>query len=168
VVALWPEQNGGHPTIAYQTVFAVNLALQVAWFLLPSRASKTPLFLAHTIHWRPVARTQCLAAAGSYDRAIDRWMARIAAAREEAADWRAAAIASALFALALSASFTQAIAAQRMAGVHVVQLPDRLQRGLLFETEATQHWSGDRTPMAVTTARMAPVVDDFDFGVANR
>jgi hypothetical protein len=55
-----------------------------------------------------------------------------------------------------------------MAGVHVVQMPDRFQTGLLFETEATQHWSGDRTPMPVITARMPPVVDDFDFGVANR
>ena len=95
-------------------------------------------------------------------------MARIAAAREEAAAWRAAAIASALFALTLSASFAQAIAAQRMAGVHVVQMPDRFQTGLLFETEATQHWSGDRTSTPVIIARMAPVVDDFDFGVANR
>jgi hypothetical protein len=42
VVALWPEQNGGHPTIGYQTAFAVNLTLQVAWFL-PPRARRRPL-----------------------------------------------------------------------------------------------------------------------------
>ena len=125
VVALWPEHNGHHPAIAYQTAFAVNLALQVSalsWFLLSSGPSKVPVFLAHAIHRRPALRTYCIAAAASYERAIDASMARIAAARHQAAAWRAAAIASAVLTLALCSSFAQAVATQRMAAVHVVEL----------------------------------------------
>ncbi len=47
VVALWPEQNGHPPVIAYQSAFAVNLALQVSalsWFLLPLAHPKRPCF----------------------------------------------------------------------------------------------------------------------------
>jgi MFS family permease len=127
VVALWPEQSGHHSAIAYQTAFAVNLALQVsalAWFLSTSRASKVPVFLAHAIHRRPAAQTRNLGAAASYERAIDEWMARVAAARHQEAAWRAAAIASGILTLALSGSFAQVVATQRIAAVHVVQLRD--------------------------------------------
>lgn len=127
VVALWPEHNGHHPAIAYQTAFALNLALQVAalsWFLLSSRASKTPVFLAHDIHLGPVVRTHSPSAAASYGRAIETWVTYIATARNQAAAWRAAAIASAVLMLALCASFAQAIAKQHMAAVHVVELRD--------------------------------------------
>jgi MFS family permease len=122
VVALWPEQNGHHPAVAYQTAFSLNLALQVAslsWFLLPSRASRVPVFLAHAIHRQSAARTHCIAA--SYDRAIDWWVVCIADARHQTTTWRVAAIASATLALALCASFAQAIATQQMAAVYVVQ-----------------------------------------------
>jgi MFS family permease len=125
VVALWPEHNGHHPPIAYQTAFAVNLALHVSaltWFLLPSRASKVPVFLAHAIHRRQVERAPSPSAAASYDRAIEMWIGRVTAARHQAAAWRAAAIASAILTLALCASLSQAIATQQMATVHVVQL----------------------------------------------
>jgi len=159
VVALWPEQNGHHPVIAYQSAFTVNLALQVgalSWFLLPDQASKAPVFLAHPIHRRPAVRTHSIAAAASYERAIDAWMARIAAARQQAAAWRLAAIVSAVLALTLSGSLAQAIAIHRMAPVHVVQLRDSFQTGLLLQTEADQHPSGHGAPMAVIAQRKAP------------
>jgi MFS family permease len=139
VVALWPEQNGHHPAIAYQTAFTVNLALQVSalsWFLLPSRSPTIPVFLAHTIHLRPATQTHGLAAAAGYEAAIKMWMARICAARQHALAWRAAAIASASLTLALCASFAQASATQRMAGVYVFHLRDNFQTGPLFETAA--------------------------------
>jgi hypothetical protein len=120
VVALWPEQNGHPPVVAYQSAFAINLALQVSalsWFLLPHQASKAPVFLAHTIHRRPAPRTYCIAASASYERALDAWMARIAAARHQAAAWRMAAIASAVLTLALCASFAQAVATQQIASM---------------------------------------------------
>ena len=127
VVAFWPEHNGHHPAIAYQTAFAVNLALQVSglvWFLLPHRAAKAPVFLAHAVHRRPAIRIRCLAAAASYQRAAEAWMARIVAARHQAATWCAAAVASAVLTLALSGSFAQVLATQRGAMVHVIQLHD--------------------------------------------
>jgi MFS family permease len=127
VVALWPEQSGHHPAIAYQTAFAVNLALQVgalAWFLLTSQASKVPVFHAHAIHHRQAVRTHGVATAASYERAIGTWMARIAAARQQAAAWRPAALGSAILALSLSGAFAQAVATQTMATVHLVQLGD--------------------------------------------
>jgi type IV secretory pathway TrbF-like protein len=71
-----------------------------------------------------MARIHCLASAASYERAIDAWMARIAAARQQATAWRLAAIVSAVLALASGGSFAQAIATQRIAAVHVVQLRD--------------------------------------------
>src|SRR5262249_44719276 len=138
VVALWPEQNGHHPAIAYQTAFAVNLALQVAalsWFLLSSRISKEPVFLAHAIHLRPAMRTHCPSAAVSYERAIEMWLTYIAAARNQAAAWRAAALASALLMWALTGSFAHALATQRIA-VHFVQLRDSSEAGLRFEMDA--------------------------------
>ncbi len=125
VVALWPEHNGHHPAVAYQTAFALNLALQVStltWFLLPSRASSVPVFLAHAIHRRQLERAPSPSAAASYDRAIEMWMVRVMAARQQAAAWRAAAIASAVLTLTLCASLSQAIATQQMTAVHVVQL----------------------------------------------
>jgi MFS family permease len=130
VVALWPEQNGHHPAIAYQTAFAANLALQVSaltWFLLPSPAPRTPLFLAHAIHCRPATQTRCVAATAGYERAIDMWVVRVRAARHQVAAWRAAAVASAVLMLALSGSFVQALATQKMATAHVVhpRHPDR-------------------------------------------
>jgi MFS family permease len=159
VVALWPEQNGHHPAIAYQTAFAVNLALQVAalsWFLLSSRKSKVPIFLAHAIYLRPAVRTHCPSAAVSYERAIEMWVTYIAAARNQAAAWRAAAVASALLAWALSGSFAQALATQRMAAVHFVQLRDSFETGLLLEMDVNPHPSHHRAPMAVIPLRKAP------------
>jgi MFS family permease len=123
VVALWPEQSGHHPAIAYQSAFAVNLALQVsalAWFLLRHRASKAPVFLAHAIHHRPAVRTHSLAAGAGYERAIEIWITCIAAARHQVATWRAAALASAVLMFALSGSFAQAVATGGMVAVHVV------------------------------------------------
>lgn len=76
------------------------------------------------LHRRPMARTHCLASAANYERAIDAWIARIAAARQQATAWRLAAIVSAVLALASSGSFAQAIAMQRIAAVHAVQLRD--------------------------------------------
>jgi hypothetical protein len=125
VVALWPEQSGHHPAIAYQTACAVNLVLQVgalAWFLLHHQASKAPVFLAHAIHHRSMAWADCLSAAAGYVRAVEMWIARNAAARQQGAAWRAAAVASAVLALGLSGLYAQAIAAQRTDAVHVVQL----------------------------------------------
>jgi len=159
VVALWPEQNGHHPAIAYQTAFAVNLALQVsalAWFLLPSRTQRVPIFLAHAIYGRPAVRTYRLAAAANYARTIEEWMGRIADARQQATTWRAAAIGSAVLTLALGGSFAQAITTQRTAMVHVVQLRDTFQTGLLLGTEPSQHPSGHGAPMAVVAQSKAP------------
>ena len=158
VVALWPEQNGYHPAIAYQTAFTVNLAMQVSalsWFLLPSRAPRVPVFLAHAIHRRPAAQTQCLAAVAGYERAIQMWMVRVNAARHQVAAWRAAAVASAVFALVLSGSFAQALATQRMAAVHFVQLRDSFETGLLLEMKANQLPSGHGAPTAVIAQRKA-------------
>jgi MFS family permease len=124
VVALWPEPNGHHPAVAYQTAFTVNLGLQVGglcWFLLPQRTSKVPIFLAHAIHRRPGVPTHGLGAAAGYERAIEMWVTCITAARHQAVAWRAAGIASAVLTLALSGSFAQAIATQQMAAVHVVE-----------------------------------------------
>jgi MFS family permease len=138
VVALWPEQSGHHPAIAYQTAFAVNLALQVgalAWFLLHHQTSKAPVFLAHAIHHRPAVRTHSLAAGAGYERAIEMWMMRVTAARQQVAAWRAAAVASAVLALALSGSFAEAFAPQRMAAVHFVQQWDSFETGLLPRNE---------------------------------
>ena len=123
VVALWPEQSGHHPAIAYQTAFAVNLALQVgalAWFLLTSEASKVRVFRAHAIHHRQAVRTHSLGAAAGYECAIEMWTMRITAARQQAAAWRAAALASAVLMFALSGSFAQAVATGGMVAVHVV------------------------------------------------
>jgi len=125
VVALWPEQNGHPPVIAYQSAFAVNLALQVSalsWFLLPSRASKAPQFLAHAIHRWPPVRSQSPSAAAGYDRAIEMWLVRVTAAQQEAVAWRGAAGASAVLTLALCVAFAQVVATQRIAAVHVVRL----------------------------------------------
>jgi MFS family permease len=159
VVALWPEQNGHHPAIAYQTAFTVNLALQVSalsWFLLPSRAPRVPVFLAHNIHRRPAAQTQCPAAAAGYERAIQMWMVRVNAARHQAAAWRAAAVASAVLVLALSGSFAQALATRRIAAVHFVQLRDSFETGLLLEMKANQLPPGRGALMAVIAQRKAP------------
>jgi hypothetical protein len=149
VVALWPEQIGHHPPIAYLTAFAVNLALQVgalAWFLLTSHASKVPVFRAHAIHHRPAVRTHSLSAAAGYECAIEMWMMRVTAARQQAAAWRAAALASAGLAFALSGSFAQALATQRMAAVHFVQQRESFETG---EMRANRHSSGHEAPMAV-------------------
>jgi MFS family permease len=127
VVALWPEQTGHHPAIAYQTAFAVNLALQVsalAWFLLPSRTLSVPVLLAHALHHRPILPADCVAAVANYERAIEMWISRISAARQQVAAWRAAALASAVLALTLSGAFAQAIAIQRLTTIHVVELRD--------------------------------------------
>lgn len=127
VVALWPEQNGHHPAIAYQTSFVVNLALQISalsWFLLPHRASQLPVFVAHAIHGRSMARTNCLSAAAGYERAMEMWMARIAAARQQALAWRTAAIGSAVLASALTACFVSAVLETSSAFAHVISIAE--------------------------------------------
>jgi MFS family permease len=145
VVALWPAHNGYHPAIAYHTAFAVNLALQVsalAWFLMPRRTLHAPVFLAHAIHRRQLERAPSLSAAAGYDRAIETWMLRVTAARNQAAAWRAAAIASAVLMLALSSSLAQALAIQGVAAVHFVQLRDSLETGKQIRTGlVTEHQS---------------------------
>jgi hypothetical protein len=159
VVALWLEQNGHHPAIAYQTAFTVNLVLQVSalsWFLLPHQGSRAPVFLAHAIHRRPAPQTDCLAAAGGYERAIQMWMERVNAARHQVVAWRAAAVASAVLTLALSGSFAQALATQRMVTVHFVQLRDSFETGLLLEMEANPYPSGDGASLAVIARRKVP------------
>jgi MFS family permease len=159
VVALWPEQNGHYPAIAYQSAFAVNLVLQVgalSWFLLPHRASRALVVLAHAIHRRPAPQTHCLGAAAGYERAIRMWMARVNAARHQVVAWRAAAVASAVLTLALSGSFAQALATQRMVAVHFVQQRDSFETRLLLEMEANPHPSGHGTSMAVIALRKVP------------
>jgi MFS family permease len=125
VVALWPEQSGHHPAIAYQTAFAVNLALQVAalsWFLLSSRASKTPVFLAHVIHREPNHRLKKVASVAAYDRAIDAWIGRINAAKSQASAWRLAAIGSAALAIGLGGSLARAVGHTNVRPVYVTHM----------------------------------------------
>src|SRR6516225_3631709 len=81
-----------------------------------------PLFLAHAIHRWPPVWSQSPSAAASYNGVIEMWLVRVTAAQQQAVAWRAAAVASAVLTLALCASFAQAVATQRMAAVHVVQL----------------------------------------------
>jgi hypothetical protein len=78
----------------------------LSWFLLSNRVLKARVFLAHAIHRRPERRTRCLAAAASYEGAIETWVARIDAARLQVRSWRLAALCS--MALMVSLAFSVA------------------------------------------------------------
>jgi len=170
VVALWPEQNGHHPAVAYQTAFAVNLAVQVsalAWFLSTSHVSRVPVLYADAIHRRPAVHNWYPAVAARYELAIETWMAYLAAARDQVVAWRRFAIGSVLLVSVLGISLTQGIASQQMPAVHVAQLRDPQAnaghgRGLCGETITigSQSVSTDiqssASPLAASRAAACP------------
>jgi MFS family permease len=123
VVALWPEQNGHHPAVAYQTAFAVNLALQVsalAWFLSVSHVSRVPVLCAHAIHRQPAVHNWHPGAAARHELAIETWMTYLAAARDQVHAWRRAAIGCAALASTLAMTIAHANFERDCAFAHVI------------------------------------------------
>ena len=142
VVALWPEQNGHHPAIAYQTAFAVNLVLQVsalAWFLSVSHTSRVFVLCAHAIHRRPAVHNRYPGAAARYELAIGIWMTHLDGARDQMRAWRRVAIGCAALALTLAMTFAQAILERDRAFAHVVSVGQEWSTRITTRSKA---WTG--------------------------
>ena len=121
IVQLWPSSNGHSPAIAYQTAFALNLAVQTGaliWFVRPSAAQRTVVFAAHAIHrasYRANDRPSIpIHAHFAYRHAAEDWNARLHAAKLQVRAWRLAALGMLLIAVLLGAALIPA-----MLGVHV-------------------------------------------------
>jgi hypothetical protein len=121
IVELWPLDQGRPPVVAYQTAFAINLALQaiaLVWFVVAAVPARTPVYT--------VRSAGLTASAGPrphrppiYEAALAIWVERVEAALVQQLWWRRAAIAS----LCLLATIG-AVTAQRLTPssvVHVVQ-----------------------------------------------
>jgi type IV secretory pathway TrbF-like protein/sugar phosphate permease len=95
IVQHWKTENGHYPTVAYQTAFTVNLALQIVallWFEMPRLrqfvskfASATNVKLASV---SPPGRLPPHAAAASV------WIGHVDSARAERSNWQLAALGS--------------------------------------------------------------------------
>ena len=110
VVQFWPGDHGHYPAIAYQTAFAVNLAIQTGallWFVRPSPAKHTMLLAAHPIH-RPSNRStdqpdNAAHASLAYRHAAKDWAFQLRAAHLQVQTWRIAAAGMLLIMVLLSA-----------------------------------------------------------------
>jgi type IV secretory pathway TrbF-like protein/predicted MFS family arabinose efflux permease len=110
VVQQWTGHTGEYPAVAYQTAFALNLALSIAalgWFVLPRVRAGGPILASATLHL-----SSCPESATSYQKAAYLLAERLGAARSQASNWRLAALGStslsALLGLALAISAARA------------------------------------------------------------
>jgi type IV secretion system protein VirB5 len=109
VIQQWSGQGGHYPAQAYQTAFALNLALQAAalvWFVLPHLRVLGSDLIADLIHGTSLCRTNPSEPVTSYQQAAHVWAERLGSARIQAKNWRRAALGSttlaALLGLALA------------------------------------------------------------------
>lgn len=106
IIDLWPAEEGRHPAIAYQTAFAIILALQAIaflWFVRPTRhAIRARHLTAHPIHTLAAALGVPAAVAVPYLKAREDWRYRQAIAQRQVSSWRSAALASIVIAAAIS------------------------------------------------------------------
>jgi MFS family permease len=127
IIALWPEQDGHPPTVAYQAAFAIVLSIQVGalgWFLLPRPQTAMPVFDAHAIHLVHTSRLACLSSVAAYDRAAEAWMEHLMLARHQARRWRLMGFGSAILTLMLVAVTVEVAIDRTLALAHVIHLAD--------------------------------------------
>ena len=127
IIALWPEQDGRPPVVAYQAAFGTVLLLQIGglgWFLLPRRQIAMVVFDAHAIHLGHTSRLACLSRVAAYDRAAEAWMQHLTLARHQARRWRLMAFGSAILTLMLVAVTVEAAIDRTVASAHVLHLAD--------------------------------------------
>ena len=121
VIDQWTPESGHYPPAAYQTAFAVNIALQIAaflWFVRPPRQIRTTateelLAVAPDIHaqaGRPLKR---------YQLAERAWADWLVTARAEASRWRLVALATGVLTM-LSAVTLIVSARQARVAPHIV------------------------------------------------
>jgi type IV secretory pathway TrbF-like protein/sugar phosphate permease len=95
VIGRWTAVYGHYPSAAYQTAFAIIIALQFAallWFVRPDgevRAPSSQLEYATAVFTRPVPRHPTL---DGYKLAAQTWADRLVSARAEVAHWRLVAL----------------------------------------------------------------------------
>ncbi|WP_072389274.1 MFS transporter [Hyphomicrobium sp. CS1BSMeth3] len=133
IVALWPEQDGHPPAIAYQVAFTLVLGLQavaMAWFLLLGRTKPTTVLHAHAVHSRALRGMACVGTMIAYDRAAEVWFERIALAHRQARSWRTIAIGSAILAIMLSVATAAVAIGSATASVHIVSASSAVSSGL--------------------------------------
>jgi len=97
VIGQWAPDNGRYPTAAYQTAFAINIALQIAaflWFIKPDRQARNSVSIAERAHVSSYLCAELSRAPSPYELATRAWDARLASARAETAHWRWAAFGS--------------------------------------------------------------------------
>ncbi len=97
IVDLWQVRNAVHPALAYQAVFAVNVALQVAamiWFVWPETerlSVQFPPAPTPALLWQAFSPQSPIS---PYYDARREWILQLAAARAHRANWRLAALGS--------------------------------------------------------------------------
>ena len=95
VIGRWTAVDGHYPSAAYQTAFAIIIALQIAallWFMRPDgqvRTSNSQLKFASAVFTLPVPRHPTL---DGYKLAAQTWADRLVSASAEVAHWRLVAI----------------------------------------------------------------------------
>ena len=154
VIGRWTAVDGRYPSAAYQTAFAIIIALQIAallWFMRPDgqvRASNSQLKFASAAFVRPVARRP---APDAYKLAAQTWADRLVSARAEVSRWRLAGLGTGALCVLLSGTLMLS-AAQTSVVPHMIAV-DKL--GTVSATEAV-----DARPR-VTDAQIAFLIGRF-------
>jgi len=107
VVALWPDQDGHYPAIAYQVTFGLILALQaaaLAWFAF-SRVRTRPSILVLAFRHRALGRAQIALSSTTPSLHLATGWDRLNSVQRQVSHWRVAALGSASLVALLGLTF---------------------------------------------------------------